>query len=84
MVRVDGTDAQPWLRVFDPMLPGRRHDPDGDYVRRWVDELRGIEGATVHTPSAGAYLAPIVDHADARAAALGAYRGARDRAREGG
>jgi deoxyribodipyrimidine photo-lyase len=78
-----GTDAQPWFRVFDPTLQGRRHDPDGDYVRRWVDELRGIEGAAVHTPPAGAYLAPIVDHADARAAALAAYRGARDRAVEG-
>ena len=78
-----GTDAQPWFRVFDPTLQGRRHDPDGDYVRRWVDELRGIDGAAVHTPPTGAYLAPIVDHADARAAALAAYRGARDRARGG-
>ena len=77
-----GTDAQPWFRVFDPVLQGRGHDPHGDYVRRWVDELRGIEGAAVHTPPAGAYLVPIVDHADARAAALAAYRGARDRAGE--
>ena len=77
-----GTDAQPWFRVFDPTAQGRRHDPDGTYVRRWVPELRGIDGAAVHEPPPGAYPPPIVDHALARAAALAAFRAARDSPRD--
>ena len=82
-----GTDPQPYFRVFNPILQGRRFDPEGDYVRRWVPELRGIAGAAVHEPwlldaaaqsAAGVrvgtdYPAPIVDHAAARARALEVY-----------
>jgi deoxyribodipyrimidine photo-lyase len=74
-----GTDAQPWFRVFDPTAQGRRYDPDGTYVRRWVPELRGIEGAAVHHPPLGAYPGPVVDHRLARAAALAAFRAAGNR-----
>jgi deoxyribodipyrimidine photo-lyase len=68
-----GTDPQPYFRIFNPTLQGGRHDPDGDYVRRWVPELRGLAGGTVHEPPAGTYVPPIVDHADARRRALAAY-----------
>ncbi len=71
-----GTDPQPYFRIFNPTLQGRRHDPDGEYVRRWVPELGGIAGAAVHEPPAGAYLRPIVDHAAARGRALAAYSAA--------
>jgi deoxyribodipyrimidine photo-lyase len=86
-----GTDAQPWFRVFNPVTQGRRHDPDGAYVRRWVPELAGVPTARIHAPwemtaaeqaVAGCrigidYPAPIVDHAAARARALDAYDAAR-------
>jgi len=45
-----GTDAAPYFRVFNPVTQGKRFDPEGDYVRRWVPELRDIEGAAVHRP----------------------------------
>ncbi|WP_030620674.1 cryptochrome/photolyase family protein [Streptomyces sclerotialus] len=44
-----GTDSRP-NRVFNPVTQGKRYDPDGAYVRRWVPELAGIEGAAVHEP----------------------------------
>ncbi|MCH0539859.1 deoxyribodipyrimidine photo-lyase [Streptomyces sp. MUM 203J] len=44
-----GTDTRPH-RVLNPVRQGRRHDPDGAYVRRWVPELAGLGGATVHEP----------------------------------
>lgn len=69
-----GTDSQPWFRVFDPTAQGRRHDPDGTYVRRWVPELRGIDGDVVHAPPHGTYLRPIIDHAEGRAVALACFR----------
>jgi deoxyribodipyrimidine photo-lyase len=65
-----GADTRP-NRVFNPTRQGRRFDPDGAYVRRWVPELEGIEGADVHEPwrlglvRPAAYPDPIVDHEDA-------------------
>lgn len=79
-----GTDAAPFFRVFNPTAQGVRFDPDGDYVRRHVPELRGVAGAAVHEPwkvagdlfSGGAadYPAPIVDHAAERDEALARYQ----------
>jgi len=70
-----GTDPAPYFRVFNPVLQGQKFDPDGSYVRRYVPELRGIEGGTVHEPWLRAglpagYPARIVDHAAERAEAL--------------
>jgi deoxyribodipyrimidine photo-lyase len=82
-----GTDAAPWFRVFNPVSQGRRFDPDGAYVRRWVPELARVSDAHVHEPwtmpaerqaAAGCvigrdYPAPIVDHPFARQRALAAF-----------
>ena len=69
-----GMDAQPWFRIFNPIVQGIRHDPDGAYVRRWIPELAGASGGSVHTPPSGVYVAPIVGHRSARERALLAYR----------
>ncbi len=77
-----GTDASPYYRVFNPISQGRRFDPQGDYVRRWVPELAEVAGAVVHepwtlrTPPSG-YPAPIVDHAAERLVALERYQALR-------
>ncbi|MEU3606303.1 deoxyribodipyrimidine photo-lyase [Streptomyces sp. NPDC035033] len=44
-----GTDTRPH-RVLNPVLQGKRYDPDGAYVRRWVPELAGLDGPAVHEP----------------------------------
>ena len=71
-----GTDASPYYRVFNPVMQGYKFDPEGNYVRKYVPELRGISGKEVHEPwlllsglSEG-YPAPIVDHAAERNEAL--------------
>jgi deoxyribodipyrimidine photo-lyase len=82
-----GTDAAPYFRIFNPVLQGRKFDPTGYYVRRWVPELARFPANRIHEPwkaseaeqrAAGTvigsdYPAPIVDHASAREAALTAY-----------
>ncbi|GGB24386.1 MULTISPECIES: cryptochrome/photolyase family protein [Flexivirga] len=74
-----GTDAAPFHRVFNPVRQGERFDPDGDYVRAWVPELRHLNGADVHAPwkhpegHAHGYPAPVVDHDHERRDALGRY-----------
>jgi deoxyribodipyrimidine photo-lyase len=80
-----GTDAAPYFRVFNPVAQGRRFDPDGDYVRRWVPELCHLPGAAVHEPwldeagYAHGYPTRIVDHAEERLEALARYQRARRR-----
>ncbi|HEY8602113.1 MAG TPA: deoxyribodipyrimidine photo-lyase [Thermomicrobiales bacterium] len=83
-----GTDAQPYFRVFNPTLQGKRYDAAGDYVRRWLPELANVPTRFIHEPwtmpadvqrEAGCiigtdYPAPIVDHAAARQAALDAFK----------
>jgi deoxyribodipyrimidine photo-lyase len=81
-----GTDPQPYFRIFNPTLQGRRHDPNGAYVRRWIPELAaqpGLDGSKVHQPPAGTYVAPIVDHRAARQQALSAFEAVRPRSRPG-
>jgi deoxyribodipyrimidine photo-lyase len=74
-----GRDAAPYFRIFNPVTQGTKFDPDGQYVRRWVPELRDIPGAAVHQPwllprtAAPDYPERIVDHAVERRAALDAH-----------
>ena len=63
-----GTDAAPYFRVFNPITQGEKFDPSGDYIRRYVPELRDVEGKAVHQPHD-----PIVDHAHERQVALARY-----------
>jgi deoxyribodipyrimidine photo-lyase len=86
-----GTDAAPYFRVFNPTLQGKKFDPDGAYIRRWLPELGRVPDRFIHEPwqmqndvqkDAGCiigqdYPSPIVDHAWARERALEVYRQAR-------
>jgi deoxyribodipyrimidine photo-lyase len=77
-----GTDPAPYFRIFNPVTQGQKFDPDGDYVRRWVPELRGVSGKAVHEPwtldkPPAGYPAPIVDHKRERQEALNRYQAAR-------
>jgi deoxyribodipyrimidine photo-lyase len=76
-----GSDSQPWFRIFNPVAQGERFDPDGDYVRRFVPELRRLPGARAHRPwdepsLARDYPPRLVDHAAARERALARFRSA--------
>ena len=79
-----GVDAAPYFRIFHPVAQGERFDPEGEYVRRWVPEVAALPNAWIHKPweapapiLAGAhvrlgttYPRPLVDHKEARQAAL--------------
>jgi len=71
-----GTDASPYYRVFNPTLQGVKFDPEGDYVRRWVPELRHIGDGSIHEPwklidgYSHGYVDRIVDHDVERADSL--------------
>ena len=75
-----GTDAAPYFRVFNPTSQGEKFDPTGDYVRRYVPELAGLDTKNIHDPSGlgllapPGYPAPMVDHAAERNEALLRYK----------
>lgn len=74
-----GTDAAPYFRIFNPVTQSRTFDPDGVYIRRWVPELRSLDGHDVHEPwklpdgPPAGYPLPLVDHAEQRMQTLAAY-----------
>lgn len=87
-----GADAAPYFRVFNPVLQGKKFDPNGDYVRRFVPELAKLPNEYIHCPweaphsvlrEAGValgdtYPKPVVDHAAARERALSAFNEIRE------
>ncbi len=70
-----GTDAAPYFRVFNPITQGEKFDPTGDYIRRWVPELRSSDDVHLRKGERpDGYPAPIVDHAAERTEALRRYQ----------
>ncbi|WP_323958958.1 deoxyribodipyrimidine photo-lyase [Arthrobacter sp. JZ12] len=70
-----GADAAPYFRIFNPVTQSRKFDAAGEYIRRWVPELRGAED--VHEPWRGprnGYPLPLLDLKESRERALTAYR----------
>lgn len=78
-----GTDPSPYFRIFNPVTQGKKFDPKGDYVRRYVPELEHLLGAAAHEPWTApggyerGYPPRVVDHAAERAEALRRYEAAR-------
>ncbi len=82
-----GTDAQPYFRIFNPTTQGERHDPDAEYIHRYVTELAGVDPEMIHTwpelsvarrrEVAHEYPDPIVDHGERRESAIEMFERAR-------
>jgi deoxyribodipyrimidine photo-lyase len=82
-----GTDAAPYFRIFNPVLQGKKFDPEGNFVRRWLPELATVPHKYLHAPwemppdvqrTCGVvigrnYPSPIVDHSTARQRTLSAF-----------
>lgn len=77
-----GTDAQPYFRVFNPVLQSKKFDSKGAYIRQYLPELAGLDTKDIHAPWESLlkpqdYPAPIVDHAAARARAITVFKNVR-------
>jgi deoxyribodipyrimidine photo-lyase len=86
-----GVDPQPYFRIFNPLLQSEKFDEGGEYIRRWVPELSGIEGKAVHDPydrgkgaaaERSGYPKQIVDHKESRERCLARYKQAVGRVTE--
>ncbi|KAL9007884.1 MAG: hypothetical protein Q9173_006936 [Seirophora scorigena] len=41
---------EPSYTVFNPVSQAEKNDPDGDYIRQWVPELKNVKGKAVFDP----------------------------------
>jgi deoxyribodipyrimidine photo-lyase len=76
-----GCDAQPYFRVFNPITQSEKFDPKGEFIRKFVPELKGVPDKYIHFPhdylllrSDIDYPKAIVDHKSARERALQAFK----------
>ncbi len=75
-----GCDAQPWFRIFNPVTQSQRFDARGEFIRRYLPQLKQLDGKQIHAPwlvkaetlkERGVVLGedyplPVVDHDKAR------------------
>lgn len=83
-----GFDAAPYFRIFNPILQGKKFDPEGLYVKQYVPELKNLPIKYLFTPweapkevliDAGItlgseYPSPIVDLVGSRNEALARFK----------
>ena len=79
-----GADAAPYFRIFNPILQGEKFDKKGEYVKKWVAELKEVPVKFIHKPwelndekilkLGKDYPMPIVVHENAREKALKSFK----------
>ena len=83
-----GADASPYFRIFNPILQGKKFDPSGEYVKKFIPSLKKIPEKYIHSPwemtndeqekhnfiLGRDYPKPIVDLSNTRKRALAAFK----------
>jgi deoxyribodipyrimidine photo-lyase len=83
-----GADAAPYFRIFNPVTQSKKFDPNGQYIRKYLPELKNIPNKYIHLPSeidnkllvsygveiGKDYPSPIVDLSLSRERALSAFK----------
>jgi deoxyribodipyrimidine photo-lyase len=73
-----GTDAQPYFRIFNPLLQSKKFDEEGEYIRKYVPELEFMPTRDIHEPHKKAkpanYPQPIVNHDEMRLRTLAMFK----------
>lgn len=70
-----GIDSRPF-RVFNPILQAKKFDPQANYIKRFIPQLKDIEPQVLHDPlkyRIPGYPLPVVDHRTAVRRAREAY-----------
>lgn len=70
-----GCDAQPYFRIFNPWLQQKKYDPQAEYIKQWVPELKDLTVKQIHAwykyekELDIQYPAPLIDHSEMAAQA---------------
>jgi deoxyribodipyrimidine photo-lyase len=75
-----GADAAPYFRIQNPWSQTKRFDSSGEYIKRWVPELKTVDPKKFQAPPedgqslAVGYPAPILDHGEERKRTLDVFK----------
>lgn len=87
-----GTDAVPYFRIFNPTTQAEKYDPSGEFIRRFIPELKTVKKKYIHEPEKMSkeeqkevgvimgmdYPYPIVNHSKARKRAISVFEESKD------
>ena len=45
-----GADAAPYFRIFNPITQGEKFDPNGNYIKKYLPELKNLNGKFLFAP----------------------------------
>jgi len=82
-----GADAAPYFRIQNPWSQTVRYDPKGEYIKRWIPELAGVNPAQFLAapkdgkPIAPNYPLPCIDHHTERERTLAIFKSHREQQR---
>jgi deoxyribodipyrimidine photo-lyase len=43
-----GADSQPYFRIFNPWSQSQEHDPECEYIKKWIPELKSVPNNKIH------------------------------------
>jgi len=75
-----GTDAQPYFRIFNPWTQSEKYDPNCEYIKKYIPELKDVDNKHIHhwykhhKDHDVKYPKPMVDHSEARKEALKVFK----------
>ena len=78
-----GTDAAPYFRIFNPITQSQNFDPNGDFIKKFIPELKEVSLKNIHQPKQDLfslidYPAPMLDLKKSRLRAIEAFKTARE------
>ncbi|MBM4158009.1 MAG: deoxyribodipyrimidine photo-lyase [Ignavibacteria bacterium] len=83
-----GCDAQPYFRIFNPVLQSKKFDTEGIFIKKYLPELRNLPSKFIHEPWIFSddilksckikigkdYPLPIVNHFEAKERVINEFR----------
>lgn len=81
----NGADPQPYFRIFNPWTQAIKYDPDCEYIKKWIPELKNVSNKDildwgnpdVHNKwikSGVKYYSPVVEYDKERVKTLSIYK----------
>lgn len=76
-----GVDSQPYFRVFNPWSQSQKYDPNAEYIKKWIPELKNVPAKDIHKWNENynnyknvKYPEPIVDYSKTREQAIAKFK----------
>jgi deoxyribodipyrimidine photo-lyase len=79
----NGASSQEYFKIFNPWTQGLEHDPDAEYIKKWLPQLKDVPAKAIHNwykewenyKDTG-YGKPILDYDEQKEKALKMYKDA--------